>query len=220
MDVFAVHEEVIADYRAFTFGFMEVRDARIKAFVDEQFAEGVQWPGPWAPVDCLRPKALAVARRQRGVADARARRRGHSDVRGRRRQVVLGPAGKQDPQQPAPSAHGWGRCSGTGLRRLPRPHDGRPVATRRSGPTRPGPARARRAGPLRARPRRGCPQRAARSPVSRQTTDRDSLPRLASGSSSNPSPGCSSGRRTPSPSPGAHSCPHHAGSSWARKAAG
>ncbi len=47
MDVFQVHEQVIADYRAFTSGFVEVRDRRIKAFVDKQFAEGVQWPDPW-----------------------------------------------------------------------------------------------------------------------------------------------------------------------------
>ncbi len=47
MDVFAIHEQVIADYRAFTSGFVEVRDRRIKAFVEEQFATGVQWPDPW-----------------------------------------------------------------------------------------------------------------------------------------------------------------------------
>lgn len=47
MDVFAVHEQVIADYRAFTSGFVEVRDPRIKEFVDRQFDEGVQWPDPW-----------------------------------------------------------------------------------------------------------------------------------------------------------------------------
>jgi hypothetical protein len=47
MDVFAVHEQVIADYRAFTSGFVEVRDKHIKAFVDQQFDDGVQWPDPW-----------------------------------------------------------------------------------------------------------------------------------------------------------------------------
>jgi hypothetical protein len=47
VDVFAVHEQVIADYRAFTSGFVEVRDRRIKALVERQFAEGVQWPDPW-----------------------------------------------------------------------------------------------------------------------------------------------------------------------------
>ncbi len=47
MDVFKVHEQVIADYRAFTSGFVEVRDRRIKELIDQQFAEGVQWPDPW-----------------------------------------------------------------------------------------------------------------------------------------------------------------------------
>lgn len=47
MDVFKVHEQVIADYRAFTSGFVEVRDRRIKELIDRQFAEGVQWPDPW-----------------------------------------------------------------------------------------------------------------------------------------------------------------------------
>ena len=40
MDVFKVHEQVIEDYRAFTSGFVEVRDERIKAFVDQQFDDG------------------------------------------------------------------------------------------------------------------------------------------------------------------------------------
>jgi hypothetical protein len=46
MDVFKVHEQVIADYRAFTSGFVRVRGERITEFVDRQFAEGVQWPDP------------------------------------------------------------------------------------------------------------------------------------------------------------------------------
>ena len=47
MDVFSVHEQVISDYRAFTSGFVDVRDDRIKEFVDHEFADGVQWPDPW-----------------------------------------------------------------------------------------------------------------------------------------------------------------------------
>lgn len=47
MDVFKVHEQVIADYQAFTSGFVSVRDERIAPFVRDQFAEGVQWPDPW-----------------------------------------------------------------------------------------------------------------------------------------------------------------------------
>lgn len=51
MDVFDIHRQVIDDYRAFTSGFVEVRDDRIKQFVDQQFAEGVQWPDPWVSLN-------------------------------------------------------------------------------------------------------------------------------------------------------------------------
>jgi ATP-dependent helicase YprA (DUF1998 family) len=47
MDVFKIHEQLIADYRAFTSGFVEVRDHRIRQHVDRELAEGVQWPDPW-----------------------------------------------------------------------------------------------------------------------------------------------------------------------------
>ena len=38
------HEQVIEDYRACTSGFVQPRNRRISRFIDEQFAEGVQWP--------------------------------------------------------------------------------------------------------------------------------------------------------------------------------
>ena len=47
MDVFSIHEQVIADYRDFTSGFVSIRDERIADFVEQQFADGVQWPHPW-----------------------------------------------------------------------------------------------------------------------------------------------------------------------------
>ncbi len=47
VDVFDIHGRVIADYRAFTSAFVEVRDERIKQFVQGQFERGVQWPKPW-----------------------------------------------------------------------------------------------------------------------------------------------------------------------------
>ncbi len=47
MDVFKVHGQVIDDYRAFTSGFVSVRDHRVAGFVEQQFADGVQWPDPW-----------------------------------------------------------------------------------------------------------------------------------------------------------------------------
>jgi hypothetical protein len=40
MDVFKIHEQLIADYRAFTSGFVEVRDDRIRQHVDRELAEG------------------------------------------------------------------------------------------------------------------------------------------------------------------------------------
>ncbi len=86
MDVFKVHEEVIADYRAFTSGFVEVRDERIKTFVDQQFADGVQWPDPWVGLNpsfasggpvpdlvsegLLHPEAGRIFRRKSGPQDA------------------------------------------------------------------------------------------------------------------------------------------------------
>jgi superfamily II DNA/RNA helicase len=51
LDVFRVHEQVIADYRAFTSGFVEIRDRRIKAYVDQQMNDGVQWPDPWVSLN-------------------------------------------------------------------------------------------------------------------------------------------------------------------------
>ncbi|MGQ0464797.1 MAG: DEAD/DEAH box helicase [Sporichthyaceae bacterium] len=47
MDVFRVHEQLIADYRAFTSSFVELRDPRIRELVRERLAEGSQWPDPW-----------------------------------------------------------------------------------------------------------------------------------------------------------------------------
>src|SRR6478735_4728861 len=86
MDVFKVHEQVIADYRAFTSGFVEVRDKHIKAFVDQQFDDGVQWPDPWVGLNpsfatggsvpdlvregLLHPEAERIFRRKSDVQDA------------------------------------------------------------------------------------------------------------------------------------------------------
>jgi hypothetical protein len=86
MDVFRVHEQVIADYRAFTSGFVEVRDKRIKAFVDQQFDDGVQWPDLWVGLNpsfatggsvvelvrdgLLHPEAERIFRRKSDPQDA------------------------------------------------------------------------------------------------------------------------------------------------------
>ncbi|MGI8984357.1 MAG: DEAD/DEAH box helicase, partial [Acidimicrobiales bacterium] len=47
MDVFSVREQLVRDYRSFTAAFVEPRDQRITAFIDQRLAEGSQWPEPW-----------------------------------------------------------------------------------------------------------------------------------------------------------------------------
>lgn len=47
MDAFEVHRRLIADYRAFTEGFIDPREARVARVVEEQSARGAQWPDPW-----------------------------------------------------------------------------------------------------------------------------------------------------------------------------
>jgi ATP-dependent helicase YprA (DUF1998 family) len=47
VDVFAVHEQLVEDYRAFTSGSVEVRDPRVAEHVQAGLDAGVQWPDPW-----------------------------------------------------------------------------------------------------------------------------------------------------------------------------
>lgn len=47
MDVFRVHEQLIADYAAFTSGFTEIENDRIKEHVQRRLSEGEQWPDPY-----------------------------------------------------------------------------------------------------------------------------------------------------------------------------
>ncbi|MFM9493382.1 DEAD/DEAH box helicase [Streptomyces galilaeus] len=47
MDVFKVHEQLIADYQSFTTSSVVVRNGRIKESVDEALVQGNQWPDPW-----------------------------------------------------------------------------------------------------------------------------------------------------------------------------
>jgi len=47
LDAFEVHRRLISDYRAFTEGFADIRDRRIREKVEEQSARGDQWPDPW-----------------------------------------------------------------------------------------------------------------------------------------------------------------------------
>ncbi|HVV12028.1 protein kinase domain-containing protein [Amycolatopsis sp.] len=51
MDVFAVHQQLIDDYRSFTEGSMIIRDDRISAFVDNDLDAKSQWPDPWVSLN-------------------------------------------------------------------------------------------------------------------------------------------------------------------------
>ncbi|GGS47076.1 DEAD/DEAH box helicase [Actinokineospora fastidiosa] len=47
MDVFKLHEQLIADYQAFTSGFTEIHDRRIRDHVEHRQRAGDQWPDPY-----------------------------------------------------------------------------------------------------------------------------------------------------------------------------
>jgi len=47
VDVFAIRDRLIGDYRAFTSGTVEVRDRRIAAHVTGLLDGGAQCPDPW-----------------------------------------------------------------------------------------------------------------------------------------------------------------------------
>ena len=47
VDVFAIRESLIQDYRDFTSSFVQVRDKQIRAHVDKLMEAGHQWPDPW-----------------------------------------------------------------------------------------------------------------------------------------------------------------------------
>ncbi len=47
MDVFAIRDELIEDYRSFTGSFVAPRDPHIQKFLEKELAGGAQWPDPW-----------------------------------------------------------------------------------------------------------------------------------------------------------------------------
>ena len=47
MDVFEVHERLVADYASFTNSLVQVRDDRIARHLEEERAAHVRWPDPW-----------------------------------------------------------------------------------------------------------------------------------------------------------------------------
>ena len=44
MDAFKVHRQLIGDYQKFTEGFVNARDIRVRAAIDDLSADGAQWP--------------------------------------------------------------------------------------------------------------------------------------------------------------------------------
>ena len=47
MDIWDVRDRLIDDYRSFTTAFVDIRDRRVKEYVDDQLLRGDQWPEPW-----------------------------------------------------------------------------------------------------------------------------------------------------------------------------
>jgi ATP-dependent helicase YprA (DUF1998 family) len=47
MDIFSLRAELVEDYKSFTRSFVQPRDAKISAFLDERLANADQWPDPW-----------------------------------------------------------------------------------------------------------------------------------------------------------------------------
>jgi ATP-dependent helicase YprA (DUF1998 family) len=46
MDVFAIHQRIIADYGRFIQSFVRIRDERIRTHVQQELDEGLLWPEP------------------------------------------------------------------------------------------------------------------------------------------------------------------------------
>ena len=46
MDVFALRDRVVDDYKRYIESFVRIRDERIEKFVREEFASGILWPDP------------------------------------------------------------------------------------------------------------------------------------------------------------------------------
>lgn len=85
MDAFKVHRDLIEDYRRFTEGFVGAADPKIRQYLEQQSAEGRQWPDPWLSLNpafapggsvdelvrehTLHPDAARVFRVKKDLAD-------------------------------------------------------------------------------------------------------------------------------------------------------
>jgi len=85
LDAFKVHRGLIEDYRRFTEGFVGAADPKIRQYLEQQSAEGRQWPDPWLSLNpsfapggsvdelvrehTLHPDAARVFRVKKDLAD-------------------------------------------------------------------------------------------------------------------------------------------------------
>ena len=46
MDIFAFRDQLIGDYASYVKSFIQIRDQRIKEYVDDSLNSGVLWPEP------------------------------------------------------------------------------------------------------------------------------------------------------------------------------
>jgi hypothetical protein len=49
MDVFALRDQLVSDYRHYAQSFLTIKDERIREYVRRELDEGLLWPGPHRP---------------------------------------------------------------------------------------------------------------------------------------------------------------------------
>ena len=101
MDVFALRDKVVSDYRRYIESFVRIRDTKIEKFVAGQFESGVLWPDPilqlnpaYEPgrtVTSLPPRARSARRPRNSFADMTAARSGF--IATRKKRLPLPPGG-------------------------------------------------------------------------------------------------------------------------------
>lgn len=47
MDIFEIRDQLVNDYQQFTDSFVQIKDARLNEFVQQQSRREGQWPEPW-----------------------------------------------------------------------------------------------------------------------------------------------------------------------------
>jgi hypothetical protein len=77
MDVFALRDQLVADYRHYAESFFTIRDERIGAFVEDQLASGLLWPDPMLQLNPAFECCMRSASGSSGQARRRRRLMGH-----------------------------------------------------------------------------------------------------------------------------------------------